>query len=277
MSNKVSLAVTMSVAILAASATVSKADIRTTIQSAASGTTVNVSGTYSVSATIHVPSGVTVSGTATFSFTDNTQDGFVVDSGNGNVKLSGFTVKGANHGFHIYGHNVDIESCWAQYNANTGFELQGSGAYNCTINNCQGKYNADSTGGNADGIDVKFGSGTGNKVTNCSAHDNSDDGYDYAGAGAPVATSNCQAYNNGYYNGLTGNGDGFKMGLAGYPGEAHTYTSCVAYNNTKGDTGSGFDSNNNTGGCHLTTCHSYSNKQADRLQNCTLTNCTMQN
>ena len=35
--------------------------------------------------------------------------------------------------------------------------------------------------------------------------------------------------------------------------------------------------NNNTGGIHLNTCHSYSNKQADRLQNCVLNNCTMQN
>ena len=273
--SKGKLAVIMSVAVLAA--TVSKADIRDTIQAAASGTTVNVSGTYSVSKSIHVPSGVTVSGTATFAFTDNTQDGFVVDSGKSNVKLTGFTVKGANHGFHIYGNHVTIDSCWAQYNVNSGFELQGSGAYSCTINNCQGKYNADSSGGNADGFAVKFGTGTGNKVTNCSGHDNSDDGYDYAGAGAPVTTSNCQAYNNGYYNGKTGNGCGFKMGLAGYPNEAHNYTSCVAHNNTKGDTGSGFDSNNNTGGIHLTTCHSYSNKQADRLQNCVLNNCTMQN
>ena len=270
------LAITVSVAVLAMGANMAKADIRDTIQNAAPGTTVNVSGTYTVTATIHVPSSVTVSGSATFSFTDNTQDGFVVDSGKSNVKLSGFTVKGANHGFHIYGHNVDIESCWAQYNANTGFELQGSSAYSCTINNCQGKYNDDSTGGNADGFAVKFGTGTGDKVTNCLGHDNSDDGYDYAGAGAPVTTSNCQSYNNGYYNGKTGNGDGFKMGLAGYPNEAHVYTSCVAHDNTKGDTGSGFDSNNNTGGIHLTTCHSYNNKQADRLQNVILTNCTMQ-
>jgi parallel beta-helix repeat protein len=251
-----------------------RADIIDTIQAAKSGQTVNVSGTYSVNRQCNVPDGVTVTGPATFNF-NNAGNGFV--PGN-NVRLNSLTVTGVNHpGIYIYGKSgCVINSCIAMGNKDTGIQIQASGANNNTIQYCQGKQNADSSGGNADGIDVKFGSGTGNVLKNCDAHQNSDDGYDFAGAGAPVTVNNCTAYSNGSWGGKVGNGDGFKMGLSGYPGEAHHYTGCTAHDNTAGDTGSGFDSNNNTGGCVLTQCHSYNNKQADRLQNCTLINCTMQ-
>jgi len=276
--NKLSI----SAALLVAGATAAWANnpIVATIQAAKSGQTVTVSGTYSgITTRIQVPSGVTVKGPATFVFTTGASaDGFYVPAGNSGVTLQSLTVQGANHGIMIYGSSCSIQSCIASANQNTGIEIIGGSAKNNVVNNCQGKQNCDvaTGGGNADGIDVKFGSSTGNKITNCDCHQNSDDGYDFAGAGAPVTVSGCKAYSNGNYAGKTGNGDGFKMGLSGYPGEAHTYTSCQAYSNTAGDTGSGFDSNNNTGGCHLTTCHSYSNKQKDRLQNCILTNCTMQ-
>ena len=250
-----------------------------TIQAAKSGQTVNVSGTYTgISTSITVPSGVTVTGPATFVFTTGANaDGFYVPSGNSGVKLNSLTVQGANHGIMIYGSSCTINSCISENNLNTGIEVIGSSAKNNVVKYCQAKFNADSSGGNADGIDVKFSSSTGNQIQNCDAHQNSDDGYDYAGAGAPVVTTGCASYNNGAYNGKTGNGDGFKMGLSGYPNENHSYTSCTAYSNTAGDTGSGFDSNDNLGTIHLTTCHSYSNKQADRLQNVVLSNCTMQN
>jgi len=252
-----------------------------TIQAAKSGTTVNVSGTYSgITTKITVPSGVTVKGPATFVFTTGASaDGFYVPAANSGVTLTSLTVQGANHGIMIYGSSCSIQSCISQYNQNSGIEIIGSSAKNNTLNNCQGKYNCDAAngGGNADGFAVKFASGTGNKLTNCDGHGNSDDGYDFAGAGGPVTVSGCKAYSNGAYNGYIGNGCGFKMGLAGYTGQKHTYTSCNAYSNTAGNTGSGFDSNNNTAGIKLTTCHSYSNKQADRLQNVTLVNCTMQN
>lgn len=273
--------VTLSVSAIAAAATVARANnaIVATIQNAKSGTTVNVSGTYTgITTRIQVPSGVTVTGPATFVFTTGASaDGFYVPSGNSGVKLNSLTVEGANHGIIVYGSSCTINSCIAEANKNTGIEVIGSSAKNDIVENCQGKQNADSTGGNADGIDIKFSSSTGIQVKNCDAHQNSDDGYDYAGAGAPVVTTGCKSYSNGSYNGLQGNGDGFKMGLSGYPNESHTYTSCTAYSNTAGDTGSGFDSNNNLGPCTLNTCHSYSNKQADRLQNCILNNCTMQN
>jgi hypothetical protein len=268
--------ISLAVATVLASGLAARADIRDTIQAAKSGTTVTCSGTYTVTARITVPSGVTVKGPATFKFTTGSgADGFYVPAGNHNVTLSSLTVQGANHGIMIYGYSCSIQSCISQYNYNSGIEIIGSASKNNVINNCQGKYNADSSGGNADGFAAKNGTSTGNKFTNCDGHGNSDDGYDYYSASSPIVTSGCKAYSNGYYNGKTGNGCGFKMGGSGYSA-SHSYTSCNAYSNTAGQTGSGFDSNNNGAKLYLTTCHSYSNKQKDRLVNCSLSNCTMQ-
>jgi hypothetical protein len=273
--------VSLSITLLAAMALSAQANnaIVTTIQNAKSGTTVTVSGTYSgITTRIQVPSGVTVKGPATFVFTTGASaDGFYVPAGNSGVTLTSLTVEGANHGIMIYGSSCSIQSCISMGNQNSGIEIIGSSAKNNTVNNCQSKQNADnaSGGGNADGFACKQGASSGNKFSNDDAHQNSDDGYDFEKSVSPVTVTGCQSYNNGNYAGLTGNGDGFKMGISG-DNVAHTYTSCIAHNNTLGDTGDGFDQNDNAGKIHLTTCHSYSNKQNDRLTNVTLTNCTMQ-
>ena len=274
MLNKSKLGV--SVALLMAGAIVAQANnpIVATIQAAKSGTTVNVSGTYSgITTSIKVPSGVTVKGPATFVFTTGASaDGF--SPGNG-VTLQSLTVQGANHGIMCYSSNCKITSCNANGNKNSGIEIIGTGAYNNTISGCVSYNNADSSGGNADGFSAKNGTSTGNKFSNCTGYSDSDDGFDFYSASSPISVSSCQAYSNGAAQGTTGNGDGFKMGGSGYSA-SHSYTSCVAHNNTAGSTGSGFDSNNNGARLYLTTCHSYSNKQKDRLVNCQLTNCTMQ-
>ena len=252
-----------------------RADIRDTIQAATSGTTVQCSGTYTVSNTITVPSGVTVKGPATFKFTNASKNGFLVPAANSSVTLQSLTVQGCLGAFKIQGSSCKITSCSANACHYTGFELNGSNAKNNTFTSCTAYNNADSTGGNADGFAGKNSSGSGNKFVNCTAYSNSDDGFDYYYASYPIVTSGCSAYKNGYYGGLQGNGDGFKMGGSG-TSASHTYTSCTAYSNTAGSTGSGFDSNNNGATLYLTTCKSYSNKKADRLVNCVLSNCTMQ-
>jgi hypothetical protein len=255
-----------------------KADIVSTIENAKSGTTVSCSGTYTVSVEIKVPSGVTVKGPATFSFTttDTTTAGFYCDGGSGQQLIS-LNVTGANHGIDVTGSGVTVSGCNAYGNWNTGIQVEDSGGSNDTITGCTGYDNVDkeSGGGNADGIDVKSGTGSGNKVENCTVHNNSDDGFDSEKAKDPVAYSNCTSYSNGTYDGYQGNGNGFKMGIGG-DDVAHTYTSCVAYDNTGGNSPKGFSTNGNTGKIHLTTCHSYSNKDDDELGNCILTNCTMQ-
>jgi len=251
-----------------------KADIVSTIENAKSGSTVNVSGTYSVTVPIYVPGGVTVTGPATFNF-NNAANGFICNGNN--VKLNQLTVTGSgNVGIYIYGvSGCVINSCNAEGNANTGIQIQASGANNNTIQYCESYNNVDTAtdGQNADGITCKFGAGTGNVIKNCNMFDNADDGSDFWQAGAPVTVTSCQAYSNGKLS--EGNGNGFKMGSTGDK-NAHIYTSCIAHNNSGVDGGSGFTQNGNTGACHLTTCHSYSNQNNDVLNNCILTNCTMQ-
>lgn len=255
-----------------------RADIVSTIENAKSGSTVSCSGTYTVTVEIKVPSGVTVKGPATFNFTttDTTEAGFYCESGSGQQIVS-LTVTGANHGIEVKGiSGVKITSCTAHNNWNTGIEVD-NGGENCTISGCTSYDNVDqeSGGGNADGIDVKADAGTGNVVTNCTSHNNSDDGFDYEKCKGPVTSSGLVSYSEGSYDGFQGNGNGIKMGIGG-DDIAHTYTSCTAYDNTAGNSPHGFSTNGNTGKIHLTTCHSYSNKDADVLGNCILTNCTMQ-
>jgi len=274
MSYQNKLNVSLSIALLIAGATAARADIVSTIESAKSGTTVNVSGTYSVTVPINVPGGVTVTGPATFNF-NNAANGFVCNGNN--VRLNQITVTGSgNVGIYIYGHSgCVINSCVAEGNANTGIQIQASGASNNTIQYCQSYNNVDTAtqGQNADGITCKFGAGSGNVIKNCIMHDNADDGSDLWQAAAPVTFVSCSAYSNGKLS--QGNGNGFKMGASGDK-NAHSYTSCIAHNNSGVNGGSGFNQNGNTGAVHLTTCHSYSNQNKDVLNNCVLSNCTMQ-
>jgi hypothetical protein len=251
---------------------IAKADIRSDIQNAASGTTITGSGTYSLTASITVPSGVTVKG-GTYNF-NNAGNGFVLSGTN--CKLYSLTVTAVNHpGIYIYGGNTcRVDSCTTTSNYNTGIQIQGSTAKNNTIYNCISKSNYDAAGGgqNADGYACKFSTGSGNSFQSCDGHSNSDDGWDFWQAGASVTVTNSKAYSNG--SGSAGNGNGFKFGSSGMS-IGMTYTSCNAYSN-KGTTGHGFDTNGNTGSHKLNSCHSYSNKTADRLGNSVLSNCTMQ-
>ena len=250
---------------------VARADIRDTIQNAKSGTTVQCSGSYTVSKIV-VPSGVTVKGPATFNFNSTSSDGFYIKSSTTGVVLQSLTIKNAYHGIRIDGSNNKVTSCTISGNHNTGIHISGSYGQgkNNTISGCTATGNADNVG-NADGFGIKDGAGSGNSYANCTAYNNSDDGWDFYGANGTVSVSGCQAYSNGYNS--NGNGDGFKMG--GTYNYAHTYTSCTAHNET-GTTGRGFDTNHNTAQIKITSCHSYSNKSKDVLGNSIVSNSTMQ-
>jgi Right handed beta helix region len=269
----------VSALLLAGTAAKANNAIVATIQNAASGTTVTVSGTYTgITTRIQVPSGVTVKGPATFQFTTGASaDGFYIPAANHNVTLTSLTVSGANHGIMVYGYSNSIQSCVALGNQNTGIELIGSAAKNNVVNNCQSKQNADTAagGGNADGFAAKQGTSTGNKFTNCDAHQNSDDGWDLEKSSSPVTISGCTSYNNGSYAGLVGNGNGFKLGISG-DNVAHILSSSNAHNNTTGDSAHGIAANHNTGKIQITGCHTYSNKNADDLGNSVVSNSTLQ-
>lgn len=274
-----SLNKTATIALLMIAATIARANnpIVATIQNAHSGQTVTVTGTYTgISTRIQVPSGVIVKGPATFVFTTGASaDGFYVPAGNSGVTLQSLTVQGANHGIMIYGSSCSIQSCIAQNNFNTGIELIGSSAKNNVVNNCQSKRNADASGGNADGFASKQGTSTGNKFTNCDAHQNSDDGWDLEKSVSPVIISGCTSYNEGSFNGVTGNGNGFKLGISG-DNVAHQLLSSNAHDNTLGDSAHGIAANHNTGRIIIDRCHTYNNKNRDDLGNAVVTNSTLQ-
>ncbi|MBW8796048.1 MAG: right-handed parallel beta-helix repeat-containing protein [Streptomyces sp.] len=67
-------------------------------------------------------------------------------------------------------------------NGDSGFTLRGDNTVNNLVQNLDsyGNYDRSGHGQNADGIAIKFGSGTGNKVTGARLYDNSDDGTDDA-------------------------------------------------------------------------------------------------
>jgi hypothetical protein len=253
-----------------------QADIISTIENAKSGSTVSVSGTYSgLNRTCTVPSGVTVKGPATFSWTTGyNSDGLLCKSGTSGQQFISLTCEGCNHAMWTHGGNsVKFTNCTGTNNKNNAIVID-NGSANCTISGCVAFGNNDSShsGKNADGMSVKDGAGSGNVVTNSTCYDNSDDGFDYYNASQPINTTNCLSYSNGF--GSDGDGNGFKMGGSG-DNVAHTFTSCVAHN-AGGTSPHGFSTNSNIGKIHLTTCHSYSNGENDVLGNCILTNCTMQ-
>ncbi len=165
-------------------------------------------------------------------------------------------------------------------NQNTGIEFIGRlGRGATSVNNCQGKQNADNAtgGGNADGFGCKQGASSGNKFTNCDAHQNSDDGWDLEKSSSPVTISGCTSYNEGSWAGLVGNGNGFKLGIAG-DGSSPTSPDPAPMPTTtaKDDSAHGIAANHNTGKIQITSCHTYNNKNADDLGNAVVTNSTLQ-
>ncbi len=139
-----------------------------------------------------------------------------------------------------------------------GFWL-GHGSENLVLN-CDAYRNHDFTsenkrGGNVDGFGFHApANSAGNVFRGCRAWFNSDDGFDFITAQAPVTVENCWAFYNGYgpeFSNL-GDGNGFKAG--GYAGTPtanlpktiprHVIKSCVAVRNKA----SGFYANHHPGG-----------------------------
>ncbi|MFE4967481.1 pectate lyase [Streptomyces sp. NPDC056660] len=103
-------------------------------------------------------------------------------------------------------------------NGDSGFTLRGDGTVNNLGQNLDsyGNYDKAGHGQNADGIAIKFGSGTGNKVTGARLYDNSDDGLDLWQFSSPVTIEHSWAFGNGRNRwsdaAFEGNGNGFKLG-----------------------------------------------------------------
>ncbi|MFD5907170.1 right-handed parallel beta-helix repeat-containing protein [Streptomyces massasporeus] len=145
-------------------------------------------------------------------------------------------------------------------NGDSGFTLRGDGTTGNLVQNLDshGNYDPAGHGRNADGIAVKFGSGTGNRITGARLHDNSDDGLDLWQFSSPVTIEHSWAFGNGENRwndtAFEGNGNGFELGGGG-ASVAHVVDNNAAWDNTL----HGFTENSNTGAIALNRNTAYAN------------------
>lgn len=147
-------------------------------------------------------------------------------------------------------------------NGDSGFTLRGDGTTGNLVQNLDsyGNYDPAGHGQNADGIAIKFGSGTGNKVTGARLYNNSDDGLDLWQFSSPVTIEHTWAFGNGKNRwgdlAFEGNGNGFKLGGGG-ASVAHVVNNNAAWDNTL----HGFTENSNTGAIVLNRNTAYANAE----------------
>jgi hypothetical protein len=194
-------------------------------------------------------------------------DGFSLSGDYYHIK--GLEIMNAGHnGIACTGHHNTIESCKIHSNRNSGFQFGGgtnSGTYpsNNLILNTDSYLNFDGPiGGNADGFSPKWYIGKGNVFRGCRAWQNSDDGFDLWMADSTIEIDSCFAFRNGVNSWgsptFDGNGNGFKLG-GNYVATHHIVKNCVSFDNA-GNTGRGFDENNDTAGITVYNCVAYRNK-----------------
>jgi hypothetical protein len=145
-------------------------------------------------------------------------------------------------------------------NGDSGFTLRGDGTVDNLVRNLDshGNYDRAGHGRNADGVAIKFGSGTGNVLDGARLYDNSDDGLDLWQFSSPVTVRNSWAFGNGENRwddtAFEGSGNGFELGGGG-ASVAHEVHHNAAWDNTL----HGFTENSNTGAVVLYRNTAYSN------------------
>lgn len=245
------------------------AELTSALGKVTKGDTILISGTIK-SGTINVPAGITMKGE-----TGNITDKLVFSSTSGSsgkglsITTNGSTIQdldisgAADNGIYIEGSSNKLTNLNVHNNKDAGVQLS-NGAANNTLTSVYSYSNADATGENADGFAIKLHSGEGNKLYSCTSEGNSDDGYDLYAAHGAVYFENCKAINNGNCGGIKGDGNGFKLGGVDNktPGVAahldplkHTLVNCTA----TGNTGAGFDRNNQNGVVTMSYCNASNN------------------
>ncbi|MEU6913718.1 right-handed parallel beta-helix repeat-containing protein [Streptomyces olindensis] len=145
-------------------------------------------------------------------------------------------------------------------NGDSGFTLRGDGTTGNLVRNLDSHGNHDPAGHgrNADGIAVKFGSGTGNRITGARLYDNADDGLDLWQFSSPVTIEHSWAFGNGPDRSddaaSEGRGNGFELGGGG-ASAAHVVDDNAAWDNTR----HGFTGNSNPGALTLHRNTAYAN------------------
>ncbi|MFI1565731.1 right-handed parallel beta-helix repeat-containing protein [Streptomyces sp. NPDC020490] len=252
------------------------AQLESAVRNAAAGTVIQVrAGTYHPTATLRSTAG----GTAAHRIT-------LKAYGGEKVKIDGSRLPdgswlAAVHGSYWTVRNLTFQNSPAQgfvvtsstggifdnlvtaNNGDSGFTLRGDGTVDNLVRNLDshGNYDVGGHGRNADGIAVKFGSGTGNRITGARLFDNSDDGLDLWQFSSPVTVEHSWAFGNGGNrwndSAFEGNGNGFKLGGGGVA-VAHLVNDDAAWDNT----GNGFTENSNTGAIALNRNTAYANAEA---------------
>ncbi|MGI5453768.1 right-handed parallel beta-helix repeat-containing protein [Streptomyces sp. CA-249302] len=252
------------------------AQLESAVKNAAAGTVIQVrAGTYYPTATLKS----TASGTSSARIT-------LQAYGSEKVKIDGSKLPAGSWLTGIYGsywtvQNLTFQNSPAQgfvvtsstggifknlvtgNNGDSGFTLRGDNTVNNLVQNLDsyGNYDAAGHGQNADGIAIKFGSGTGNKVTGARLYNNSDDGLDLWQFSSPVTIEHSWAFGNGKNrwndSAFEGNGNGFKLGGGGVA-VAHVVNNNAAWDNTL----NGFTENSNTGAIALNRNTAYANTEA---------------
>lgn len=148
-------------------------------------------------------------------------------------------------------------------NGDSGFTLRGDGTTGNLVQNLDSYLNYDPAnhGQNADGLAIKFGSGSGNRITGARLYNNADDGLDLWQFSTSVTVEHTWAFGNGKNrwgdSAFEGNGNGFKLGGGG-ASVAHLVNNNAAWDNTL----HGFTENSNTGAILLNRNTAYANAQS---------------
>jgi hypothetical protein len=156
--------------------------------------------------------------------------------------------------------NGIFQNLTTAFNGDSGFTLRSDNTNNNLVKNVDSyrNYDAATHGGNADGIAIKFGSGTGNTVTGARLYENSDDGIDLWMWASPVTVEHTWSFGNGKNrwgdSAFAGDGNGYKLGGDGEV-VAHVVNNSAAWD----DAGSGFTENSNTGAIVINRTTAYAN------------------
>lgn len=237
-----------------------EADLRSAVSSANPGDIITINGTIYLTQTLELARSGTSS--SKINITGGVLNCSNQPSGSWGVKVNGsywnitnMTIRNApdcgivfQHGGHNYVYNVTTS-----YNGDSGLQIY-NGSHDNYVRQCYSNDNYDPQNGgeNADGYACKLSAGKNNVFEDCTAHHNSDDGWDLYDQPYTVTIRGCTASNNGY--GSNGDGNGFKLGSAGQS-VPHTVTNNSAINNQAW----GYDGNGNTGHITITGSGGYGN------------------
>jgi hypothetical protein len=149
-----------------------------------------------------------------------------------------------------YCNNITLEQV-SGHDCGNGFRVFGGDEIRYL--NCDSYQNADTKDGGdlANGFWSRVTGGGHIYYDGCRSFLNSDDGWDAFATGygdGYISYNKCWSFENGAWNGITGNGAGFKTGLCGKPaigGVQRTLTNCLSFSNNMGfdesqDEGSGY-------------------------------------